>query len=289
MRYYVKGLYAQKLNPNGKFFRHLTEEEKKHVTAVSHVSEDFTTAQHIDTLQALRQEKRKVWLNFEVAAKNENAAVALYTEFIRKNYDILEQENGVQHYTVLHNTKDINARWHILASMEKIGLHPIPVIMRNDAIDFVRWCIEHYPVIVIDAKSAISTWLDFLWNSFIIKSNGEPRLKVFGKNVAFTPCATRYAWFAVDSDKWEKGTSTGSILYNGNRLNIAGAKGTINALSAIERKEVIDGFSLAGFDVNRLYLSAISRKVWGLSVMNALNCTPAEQTKTIPQGGFFSA
>lgn len=110
-------------------------------------------------------------------------------------------------------------------ALESMGCKVQPVFhAREDARWLVKYLDEGYDYIFLGGLVPESTqwllqWLDDLWDRYLIKADGTPRVKVHGFGLTDQKLMFRYPWHSVDSSSWlMTGIFGGCLFRHGQRL-----------------------------------------------------------------------
>lgn len=134
-----------------------------------------------------------------------------YIKFIKENESVIEV------YANLDVIGDACLTWDNQRTMEKAGLHPLPVFHYGEDIQWLKRILsKNYEYISLGGMVPISTenlitWLDDLFSKYLTDKNGIPIVKVHGFGLTSLRLMLRYPWFSVDSTSWVVTGRMGSI------------------------------------------------------------------------------
>jgi hypothetical protein len=131
---------------------------------------------------------------------------------------IYENKTAISVYAGLDVIGDSKKTWENQIIMERAGLHPLPTFHGGEDVRWLKRYIDKgYEYICLGGivgmnTTKLKTWLDPLFNKYLIDMNGMPRVKTHGFGIANIELILRYPWYSVDSHAWQlRGSRYGKI------------------------------------------------------------------------------
>jgi len=135
-----------------------------------------------------------------------------YIEFIKKNSEY------VRWYSNLDVIGDPDESIKNQKYMESKGLKPLPCYHYGEPPEYLlNYLSKGYDYICIGGMVPVPTvslitWLDLLWNTYLVDKNGMPKVKVHGFGMTSLEIIFRYPWYSVDSTSWVLTSRFGSVF-----------------------------------------------------------------------------
>lgn len=164
---------------------------------------------------SLEQKKVNLFLDsgaFSAWSKGVEIKIEDYIQFIKEN------EEYIDHYSVLDAIGDPVATFKNQRIMEAAGLHPIPCFHYGEPIKYLEVYLSKYDYVSLGGMVPISSvdlkvWLDHLFGEFICdKATGLPKVKIHGFGMTSLELMIRYPWFSVDSTSWVLTGRFGAVM-----------------------------------------------------------------------------
>lgn len=140
--------------------------------------------------------------------------VERYADFIQKYGD---------YFSTIANLDDIEdtgpKSWDNLKALESLGCDVIPVFHYNDDISYLKKMLDdNYSYIALGGlvgsrRRTLDDWFYLLWDKYLAKPNGTPRLKVHGFGLTDRELMYEYPWYSVDSSSWVQASSFGTCVF----------------------------------------------------------------------------
>lgn len=235
----------------------------------------------------MRRENAKIFLDsgaFSAWTLGHHIDLPTYCDYIKRNSDIIRVEDGDVMASVLDGIGDPQKTYENQLWMEHLGVRPLPCFHFGEDERYLEWYVKNYRYITIGgmvgkSNLQLSTWLDRIWEKYLIDGTGRPRCKVHAFGITARDIIHRYPWHSVDSSSWVQGASFGFIITpkwkNITVSEKSGARHTAGAhystLTQVERDEVTASLIEAGFDFERLSVEYVSRAVYNLWAFGEIN------------------
>ena len=117
-----------------------------------------------------------------------------YMAFIR------EYEKYLGVYANLDVIGDDKATMDNQRIMESEGLKPLPTYHRSEDEYYLERYLETHSHIALggmvgDTPTVLADWLDRVWDNYLLRSDGTPKVKVHGFGVTSLRILKRYPWY----------------------------------------------------------------------------------------------
>lgn len=305
MKVYLAGVYTANFDIGGNGFRRLTPAEQEKRASVKNILESFHYVKRKTFVAKMRKDGVKVFLDsgaFSAFTKGVDVDLPGYCEYIKENMDIIYVEDGDLCASVLDGIGDPYKTYVNQLAMEKLGVRPLPCFHFGEDERYLEFYIANYRYITIGGMVHVSTgplkvWLDRIWEKYLTKSDGTPKLKVHGFGLTTESLMERYPWFSVDSSSWVQMAANGAILLPGYGCVFISARSPsakcegrhLDTIPQLQREALVKLIEKSGFTVERLqheYLSRWTHNLWAFGEYN--NMKTPDQEKFIPdQIGLF--
>lgn len=289
MHVYMAAVYTNGYMPGQKRHEKLNPHEKKICADLPHILESYHYVGKQKYVDDMRRDDAKVFLDsgaFSAHTLGVTITVQEYCEYIQRNLDILRVEDGSLMASVLDGIGDPLQTWRNQLEMEARGVRPLPCFHFGEDEKFLEYYIDNYDYITIGGmvgKSVVQlhTWLDRIWDKYLLDKSGNPRIKVHGFGVTTISIMERYSWYSCDSSSWIQSAAFGSIVnpYHG-VLSVSDKspsrhdKGQhVTTLTPMEQDYVFRMLEEQGFTYERLssvYESRAAYNLWSYGVINAI-------------------
>lgn len=295
MRLYLAGLYTANISLESNFFRRCTEPEKAARRNVKHLLESFHYINRQGTVDKIRRDGVKVFLDsgaFSAFSLGATIDLDEYCEYCKRNMDVIEV------ISVLDGIGDPLKTYQNQLAMEQRGVRPLPCFHYGEDERYLEWYLAHYDHITLGGMVPISKpqlihWLDRIWTKYLTKPDGSAKVKVHGFGLTQVPLIQRYPWYSTDSSSWVWTAANGGIMIPelGN-IFISTTAPSIKIegrhyanISTIEQQAVRHAVERRGFDFDRMFSLYIGRYTFNMQTFNELN--DLEPKPFIPKPGFF--
>jgi len=282
MKLYLAGLYTSRFHKGGQLYAQLTEREKIARDSVRHILESYHYIQNQRLVDHIREDRERVFLDsgaFSAFTSGVEIDLPGYCDFIKRNHDIIEVDDGILLASVLDGIGDPLKTWQNQQAMEQLGVRPLPCFHYGEDERYLEWYIARYPYITL---GGMVLWLDRLWERYLIDGSGRPRLKVHGFGLTKIEPIKRYPWYSVDSSTWVQASAFGAIVTprfgDPFRLYVSSTSPArridgqhIDTLLPGQRDALIADLVALGFDPKRLQDFYLARWAYNCGAFVALN------------------
>jgi hypothetical protein len=289
MNIYIAALYTNHYVKGMRHYPQLNEREQQIVDNVPNVLESYHYVGKQSFVDAMRQNSARVFLDsgaFSSFTLGQEIDIVGYCDYIKRNSDIIRNEDGVMMASVLDGIGDPLLTYRNQLTMEALGAKPLPCFHAGEDEKYLEWYVQNYEYITLGGMVGSSTkslcvWLDRMWDRYLVDGSGRPRLKVHGFGITAIPIMERYPWYSVDSSSWIQSTSFGTIVTpQHGPMSISDKSPSrhdagqhISNLSPIEQDYVLQLLEKAGFTYERLstmYQSRAAYNIWAYGVINEM-------------------
>lgn len=274
----------------------LTEHEKKIVNDIPHILESWHYVGKQKFVDEMRADGAKIFLDsgaFSAHTLGVKLDVGDYCNYINRNRDILRVEDGDLMASVLDGIGDPLKTYRNQLEMEARGVRPLPCFHYGEDERYLEYYLGNYEYITIGGmvgktKQQLITWLDRIWDKYIIDGSGKPKAKFHGFGITTVAIMERYPWYSCDSSSWIQGAAFGTIVHPkhgalsvSEKSPLRHDKGRhISTLTPIEQEYVHKDLIRQGFSYERLSTVYESRAAYNLMSYCTLNETMSgEQAK----------
>ena len=201
------------------------------------------------------------------SAWNMGATISLpkYCNYIQENEDIIRKDDGVIMASVLDGIGDPLQTYRNQLEMEARGIRPLPCFHFGEDERYLEFYIANYPYITLGGMvgktvEQLITWLDRIWERYIIDGSGRPKTKLHAFGITSVRVMERYPWYSVDSSSWIQFGAYGSMFTpDGVPYRVSEKAGTIHDMGKhvlnllpIEKAYIEKLIEDSGFDLERL-------------------------------------
>lgn len=299
MKLYIAAAIYNSMHIGGPVFNRLTDVQKRHRVDVRYLLESyhyFNSEKHVDNV---RRAGEKVFLDsgaFSSFTKGTTIDLGGYCDFIHRNADIIECAS------VLDAIGDPLATWHNQHEMERRGVRALPCYHTGEDPRYLEHYVANYEYITLgglvgSSTKALITWLDTVWDKYLVDGAGRPKLKVHGFGITSRPVMSRYPWYSIDSAGWVQLSSAGGILHpDHGYIYISSTSPSrkeegrhFDTFSEVERALLAAEFERVGYTVDELRESYLARRTFCMWAFGELNkrWDSTGQTFAAPQPGLF--
>ena len=236
----------------------------------------------------MRAENARIFLDsgaFSAYTLGVELRVSDYVDYIKRNHDIIRNEDGIVMASVLDGIGDPLQTWRNQLEMEARGVRPLPCFHAGEDEKYLEHYVRNYEYITLGGMVGSSTkqlciWLDRMWERYLTDGSGNPRLKVHGFGITAIPIMERYPWFSVDSSSWIQTAAFGGIMTpQWGPISVSDKSPSRHDvgqhacnLTPIEQQAVYDMLDKVGFSYDRLstvYESRAAFNLWCYGVLDA--------------------
>jgi len=288
---YCAAIYTNGYRAGGNSGRYakLTDKEKQLVDAVPNLLESYHYVGKQRFVDAMRMDNAKVFLDsgaFSAHTLGAELSVKDYCEYILRNPDILRVEDGIPMASVLDGIGDPLQTYRNQLEMEARGVRPLPCFHAGEDERYLEWYVANYEYITLGGMVGTSTkqlmtWLDRVWDRYLVDGAGNPKIKVHGFGVTSVPVMEAYPWWSCDSSSWIQTAAFGGITTpQWGPINVSEKspsrhdKGQhLSTLTEIEQEVLYQHLESMGFTYERLstvYESRAAYNLWAFGVINAM-------------------
>lgn len=305
MHIYMAAVYSNNYMPGMNRYVKLNDRERGIVETLPHILESWHYVGKQVYVDHMRNNQAQVFLDsgaFSAFTLGVSLSVADYCDYIRRNTDIIRVEDGCVMASVLDGIGDARQTGINQQEMEERGIRPLPCFHAGEPEEYLEWYIRHYPYITLggmvgSSTKQLMTWLDRIWDRYLVDGSGRPRCKVHGFGITAVPIMEAFPWYSVDSSSWIQSAAFGSIIMPGASASnpampisvsekspsrhTAGQHAT--TLSQPEIDYVFQLLEKQGFTYERLssiYESRAAYNLWAFGVISTLlNAANSERFK----------
>lgn len=317
MKLYLAAVYTSNFSKTSQGYKRMTDVERKDRDGVRHVLESYHYIHRDIYVDRIRRDECKVFLDsgaFSAFTKGTEIDLPEYCDYVKRNFDILEQVDGIPMFSVLDGIGDPQKTYDNQMLMERLGVRPLPCFHFGEDERWLEWYMSKYEYITIGGMVPISTpqlylWLDRIFHKYLTDGSGRPRIRVHGFGLTSIGLMERYPWYSVDSSSWVQIASNGSIyipdratiqaqtrkgiLDEGDGVTLSVSRASPNhkeagrhldTLTDVERKEIVKFLEGRGYEIERLrheYLARWSFNCWSFTELN--NRTNKKDKVFIPE------
>lgn len=289
MQVYLAAVYSNNYMPGQARYEKLSEHERELVQGLPHILESYHYVGKQKFVDEMRADHAHIFLDsgaFSAHTLGIDLSLEEYCNYIKRNIDIIRNEDGVMMASVLDGIGDPLLTYRNQLEMEARGVTPLPCFHAGEDERYLEWYIERYDYITLGGMVGSSTkqlmiWLDRVWDKYLVDGAGNAKLKVHGFGITSVPIMERYPWYSCDSSSWIQAAAFGSIVTpEWGPLSVSekspdrhDAGRHISTLTAIEQDVVFHQLEENGFTFERLstiYESRAAYNLWAYGAINSL-------------------
>lgn len=291
MNLYLAAVYTNGFRKGQSTYPKLNEREAQIVDTIPNILESYHYVHRQKAVDEMRADGAQVFLDSGAfSAWNMGATISLpkYCNYIQENEDIIRKDDGVIMASVLDGIGDPLQTYRNQLEMEARGVRPLPCFHFGEDERYLEFYIANYPYITLGGMvgktvEQLITWLDRIWERYIIDGSGRPKTKLHAFGITSVRVMERYPWYSVDSSSWIQFGAYGSMFTpDGVPYRVSEKAGTIHDMGKhvlnllpIE-KEYIEKLILnSGFDLERLttiYETRATFNMWAYrEIANRIN------------------
>lgn len=306
MNLFTAAVYSNNYMPGQSRYEKLNQAERDIVVKLPNILESY---HYVDTQKAVDQMRNngaRVFLDsgaFSAHTLGVEINIEDYCNYIIANKDILRVDDGDVMASVLDGIGDPKRTWENQIRMEQLGAKPLPCFHYGEDPAYLEWYVERYKYITIGGmvgrtQQQLVSWLDTIWERYLIDRTGSARLKVHAFGITAFGIMERYPWHSVDSSSWIQSAAFGSIVTpQWGAISISdkspGRKQEgrhLTNFSHLEQAAIATALQQAGFGHERLstiYESRAAYNLWAYGVINdKINANKRHQFINEQQGFF---
>lgn len=291
MNLYLAAVYTNGFRKGQSTYPKLNEREAQIVDTIPNILESYHYVHRQKAVDEMRADGAQVFLDSGAfSAWNMGATISLpgYCRYIQENEDIIRKDDGVIMASVLDGIGDPLQTYRNQLEMEARGVRPLPCFHFGEDERYLEFYLANYPYITLGGMvgktvEQLITWLDRIWERYIIDGSGRPKTKLHAFGITSVRVMERYPWYSVDSSSWIQFGAYGSMFTpDGVPYRVSEKAGTIHDMGKhvlnllpIE-KEYIEKLILnSGFDLERLttiYETRATFNMWAYrEIANRIN------------------
>lgn len=297
MRIFTAAVYSNNYMQGQNRYEKLNDHERTIVEALPNILESYHYVNKDAYVNAMRINNAKVFLDsgaFSAYTLGVDINLRGYCEYIKRNADIIENDNGVVMASVLDGIGDPLQTYRNQLEMEAYGVKPLPCFHAGEDERYLEWYIENYEYITLggmvgSSTKQLSIWLDRIWDRYLVDGAGRPKLKVHGFGITSIPLMKRYPWFSCDSSSWIQSAAFGTIIEPEHGSMSVSEKSPsrhdlgqhVTTLTPIEQDYVYARLEEQGFTYERLstiYESRAAYNLWAFGIINTMINAAASTT-----------
>jgi hypothetical protein len=223
MHIYTAAVYSNSYMAGQNRYVKLEENERRIVHELPHILESWHYVGKQAFVDAMRANGARVFLDsgaFSAFTLGVKLSVDDYCDYIKRNRDIIREEDGVLMASVLDGIGDADETWRNQMAMEERGVRPLPCFHFGEPTAALEWYVSRYEYITLGGMVGASTaalreWLEKIWQGFLLDGSGRARLKVHGFGITAVPLMEEFDWYSCDSSSWIQSAAFGSIIIPG--------------------------------------------------------------------------
>lgn len=289
MNVFMAAVYTNSYKPGQQRYEKLTDHEKKLVRNIPHILESWHYVGKQKFVDQMRNDNAKIFLDsgaFSAFTLGVDLSVEDYCNYIARNRDILRVEDGVIMASVLDGIGDPLQTYRNQIEMEMRGCKPLPCFHAGEDERYLEYYVANYEYITLGGMVGTSTkqlctWLDRIFDRYLVDGSGNARLKVHGFGITSVPIMERYPWYSCDSSSWIQAAAFGSIVTPEHGPMSVSEKSPsrhdagqhISTLTTIEQDYILQMLEKQGFTYERLstvYESRAAYNLWAYGVINTM-------------------
>jgi len=291
MNLYLAAVYTNGFRKGQSTYPKLNEREAQIVDTIPNILESYHYVHRQKAVDEMRADGAQVFLDSGAfSAWNMGATISLpkYCNYIQENEDIIRKDDGVIMASVLDGIGDPLQTYRNQLEMEARGVRPLPCFHFGEDERYLEFYIANYPYITLGGMvgktvEQLITWLDRIWERYIIDGSGRPKTKLHAFGITSVRVMERYPWYSVDSSSWIQFGAYGSMFTpDGVPYRVSEKAGTIHDMGKhvlnllpIEKAYIEKLILNSGFDLERLttiYETRATFNMWAYrEIANRIN------------------
>jgi len=299
---YMAAVYTNSYMEGMNRYVKLTERERQIVDGLPHILESWHYVGKQSYVDHMRRLNAKVFLDsgaFSAYSLGVELSVKEYVDYIARNWDIVRGEADCMMASVLDGIGDPHQTYRNQMEMEArfksdhgVNWRPLPCFHAGEDERYLEHYVANYDYITLggmvgSSTKQLMTWLDRMFENYLIDGAGRAKIKVHGFGITAVPIMEAYPWYSCDSSSWIQSAAFGSIIMPGVSANnlampmsvsekspsrhVAGQHAS--TLSPLECDYVYQKLEENGFTYERLstvYESRAAYNLWAFGVLNTL-------------------
>ena len=220
MNLYLAAVYTNGFRKGQSTYPKLNEREANIVDTIPNILESYHYVHRQKAVDEMRADGAQVFLDYGAfSAWNMGATISLpgYCRYIQENEDIIRKDDGVIMASVLDGIGDPLQTYRNQLEMEARGVRPLPCFHFGEDERYLEFYLANYPYITLGGMvgktvEQLITWLDRIWERYIIDGSGRPKTKLHAFGITSVRVMERYPWYSVDSSSWIQFGAYGSMF-----------------------------------------------------------------------------
>jgi len=309
MNIFMAAVYSNGYKPGQNRFVKLNDREKDAIVNIPHILESWHYVGKQKFVDEMRADGAKIFLDsgaFSAWTLGVQLSITEYCDYIKRNIDILRIEDNAIMASVLDGIGDPLQTYRNQLEMEQLGAKPLPCFHFGEDERYLEYYIKNYSYITIGGMvgkttQQLVTWLDRIWNKYLVNGSGNAKIKVHAFGVTSISLMERYPWYSCDSSSWIQSAAFGNIITpNYTKSTLAfpisvsekspsrhEAGQHVSTLTQVEQDYIFQCLERDGFTYERLstvYESRAAYNIWAFGVINTLiNAAHSEKFKATVQ------
>lgn len=272
-------------------YRNLTDLEKERVNSLQYLLESYHYVQKQKFVDSMREDSVKVFLDsgaFSSYTQGVTVSLEGYVDYIKRNMDLIRIEDNLVMASVLDAIGDPLQTYRNQLNMEALGITPLPCFHSGEDEKYLEHYIRNYDYITLGgmvggSKKQLMTWLDRIWDKYLVDGSGHAKIKVHGFGITSNAIMERYPWWSCDSSSWVQSAAFGTITTpDHGTINVSEKSPSrqtagqhASTMTKEEQEYIFRMLESQGFNYERLstvYESRAAYNMWSYSVMqNRIN------------------
>jgi hypothetical protein len=223
MHIYTAAVYSNSYMAGQNRYLKLEENERQIVHSLPNILESWHYVGKQAFVDAMRENGAKVFLDsgaFSAYTLGVTLSVDEYCDYIKRNRDIIREEDGCLMASVLDGIGDARKTGINQEAMEAQGVTPLPCFHFGEPPEFLEWYVRKYDYITLGGMVGASTaqlreWLEKVWQGYLLDGSGRAKIKVHGFGITAVPLMEEFDWYSCDSSSWIQSAAFGSIVVPG--------------------------------------------------------------------------
>lgn len=295
MHIYTAAVYSNSYPKGMNRYEKLEENEREILHGLPHILESWHYVGKQSFVDAMRENGAKVFLDsgaFSAYTLGVTLSVDEYCDYIKRNRDIIREEDGIVMASVLDGIGDARQTGINQTAMEERGVRPLPCFHFGEPPEYLEWYVKNYEYITLGGMVGASTaqlreWLEKVWQGYLLDGSGRAKIKVHGFGITAVPLMEEFDWYSCDSSSWIQSAAFGSIVMPGvsaknPAMPVAVSSKSpsrhdvgqhITTLSPPERQYLHEVLAANGFTeerVGEVYESRAAYNLWAFCEVNKL-------------------
>lgn len=280
MKVFLAAVYTNNYMPGQKQYLDFNDHEKTIPPSLPNILESWHYVNKQRYVDQMRADGAKVFLDsgaFSAHTLGVKMSLPDYCDYIKRNMDVLRIEDGDVMASVLDGIGDPLQTWRNQYEMELRGVRPLPCYHFGEPEEYLVHYIQNYSYITIGgmvgkSPATLMTWLDRIWDRYMVDGAGRAKVKVHGFGLTSIPLMERYPWYSCDSSSWIQATSFGVVVTpKWGPIAISDKSPSrhqqgqhVSTLSKPEQDAIFAHFEEVGFNHDRLSTVYQSRAAYNL-------------------------